>query len=82
MVKIYDNVLPDDICQNLIKLFETNKQHQHFVDHNSCPCFTQVNLNMVSVDTVRSLIPYIADVYNRYQKDTKNYYSPPLKELE
>ena len=82
MVKIYDNVLPDDICQNLINLFETNKQHQHFVNHNSCPCFTQVNLNMVSTDTVRSLIPYIAEVYKRYRKDTNNYYSPPLKELE
>ena len=82
MVKIYDNIIQDNVCQNLIKLFETNKQHQHFVDHNSCPCFTQVNLNMVSTDTVRSLIPYIAKVYKRYRKDTNNYYSPPLKELE
>ena len=82
MVKIYDNVLPDDICRNLIDLFETNIQHQHFVNHNNCPCFTQVNLNQESSDTVRSLIPYISDVYNRYRKDTKNYYSPPLEELE
>jgi hypothetical protein len=37
---------------------------------------------MVSTDTVRSLIPYVADVYKRYRKDTKNFYSPPLKELE
>ena len=82
MVKIYDNVLPDGVCQNLIDLFETNIQHQHFVNHNNCPCFTQVNLNMVSSDTVRSLIPYLAEVYKRYRKDTKNFYSPPLKELE
>ena len=82
MVKIYDNVLPDAVCQNLIDLFETNIQHQHFVNHNNCPCFTQVNLNMVSSDTVRSLIPYLAEVYKRYRKDTKNFYSPPLKELE
>ena len=82
MVKIYDNVLPDNICRDLIDLFETNIQHQHFVNHNSCPCFTQLNLNQASSDTVRSLIPYISDVYNRYRKDTKNYYSPPLKELE
>ena len=82
MVKIYDNILPENICQRLIELFEANKQHQHFIDHNNCPCFTQVNLNMVSTDTVRSLIPYVADVYKRYRKDTKNFYSPPLKELE
>ena len=82
MVKIYDNVLPDNVCQNLIDLFETNIQHQHFINDNNCPCFTQVNLNQVSSNTVRSLIPYIAEVYKRYRKDTKNFYSPPLKELE
>ena len=82
MVKIYDNILPENICQRLIELFEANKQHQHFIDHNNRPCFTQVNLNMVSTDIVRSLIPYIAEVYKRYRKDTNNFYSPPFKELE
>ena len=82
MVKVYDNIIPDNICQNLIEIFETNLQHQHFINHNNCPCFTQVNLNQVSSDTVRLLIPFLAEVYKRYRKDTKNYYSPPLKELE
>ena len=44
MVKIYDNILPDDVCQKLIGIFETNVQHQHFINENNCPCFTQVNL--------------------------------------
>ena len=82
MVKAYDNILPDNICEYLIDLFETNKQHQHFINHDNCPCFTQVNINQISTDVVRSLIPIIKDVYNRYQKDTNNYYSPPLRELE
>ena len=82
MVKAYDNVLPKNICENLIDLFEKNIQHQHFINHNSCPCFTEVNVNQVSTDIVRSLIPYLIDVYDRYQKDINNYYSPPLKELE
>ena len=82
MVKAYDNILPDNICKYLIDLFETNIQHQHFVNHDNCPCFTQVNVNQISTDVVRSLIPIIKDVYNRYQKDTNNYYSPPLRELE
>ncbi len=82
MVKIYNNIIPDDICQKLIGIFETNVHHQHFINHNNCPCFTQLNLNQVSSDTVRLLIPYLADVYKRYRKDTNNYYSPPLKELE
>ena len=82
MVKIYHNILSDDLCQSLINLFEKNTEHQNYIDHNGCPCFTQVNVNQISSDTVSSLIPYLADVYNRYRKDTKNYYSPPLKELE
>ena len=82
MVKVYDNIIPDDICKNLIDLFEENIQHQHFVNNNGCPCFTQVNLNQASTDTVRSLIPYIAEVYKKYRINTNNFYSPPLKELE
>ena len=82
MVKAYDNILPDNICKNLIDLFETNTQHQHFINHDNCPCFTQVNINQISSDVVRSLIPYVVDVYNRYRKDTNNYYAPPIKQLE
>ena len=73
MVKVYDNIIPDNICQNLIEIFETNLQHQHFINHNNCPCFTQVNLNQVSSDNVRLLIPFLAEVYQRYRKDTKNF---------
>ena len=82
MVKAYDNILPDNICKNLIDLFETNTQHQHFINHDNCPCFTQVNINQISPDVVRSLIPFVVDVYNRYRKDTNNYYAPPIKQLE
>ena len=82
MVKAYDNILPDNICKNLIDLFETNIQHQHFINHDNCPCFTQVNINQISPDVVRSLIPFVVDVYNRYRKDTNNYYAPPIKQLE
>ena len=82
MVKAYDNILPDNICEYLIDLFETNKQHQHFINHDNCPCFTQVNINQISTDVVRSLIPIIKDVYDRYRKDTNNYYAPPIRQLE
>ena len=56
MVKVYDNIIPDNFCQNLIEIFETNVQHQHFINDNNCPCFTQVNLNQVSSDTVRGYL--------------------------
>ena len=88
MVKIYKNIFPNNICQNLIDLFEKNIEHQHFLNRDHRPCFTQVNINQVSVydtvadDTIRLLMPYIEDVYNRYRKDTNNYYSPSFKHLE
>ena len=82
MVKIYDNILPENISQRLIELFETNKQHQQFVNHNNCPCFTQLNVNQVSPDTVRFLAPCVVELYKRYKKDIKNKYAPPLNLLE
>jgi hypothetical protein len=82
MVKVYDNTIPDELCKILIKLFEDNIKHQEYFNEDSCPCFTQVNINKISLKIVNNLIPYLADVYRRYQKDAKNYYSPPLKELE
>ena len=82
MVKVYDNVIPDKACKSFIDLFENNENHQEYNNEDYCPCFTQLNLNQVSSDTVRLLIPFLAEVYKRYRKDTNNYYSPPLKELE
>ena len=82
MVKVYDNIIPDDVCQKLIGIFETNVQHQHFINENNCPCFTQLNLNQLSQSIVQSLIPYLAEVYKKYKKDVKSKYIPPLKELE
>ena len=82
MVKIYDNILPENISQRLIELFETNKQHQQFVNHNNCPCFTQLNVNQVSPDTVRFLAPCVVELYKRYKKDIKNKYAPSLNLLE
>ena len=82
MVKVYDNIIPGAICKRLLDLFEKNTEHQEYIDHNSCPCFTQLNLNQVSQNTVRSLIPYLVEVYKKYKKDVKSKYLPSFKELE
>ena len=81
MVKVYDNILSYDICQSLIELFHTNLQHQQFFDDN-CLCFTLLNVNKVSQDTVSLLGPYVAKLYKRYKKDIKNKYIPPFRLLE
>ena len=81
MVKVYDNILSYDICQSLIELFHTNLQHQQFFDDN-CLCFTLLNVNKVSLDTVSLLGPCVAKLYKRYKKDIKNKYIPPFRLLE
>ena len=82
MVKVYDNIIPGATCKRLLDLFEKNKEYQEYINEDYCPCFTQLNLNQLSPDTVRSLLPFLVEVYNRYKKDIKNNYLPPLKELE
>ena len=82
MVKVYDNIIPNVTCKRLLDLFEENIQHQHFVNNNGCPCFTQVNLNQLSPNVVRTLIPYLAQVYEQYKNDVQSKYIPPLEELE
>ena len=82
MVKVYDNVIPSKTCKSFIDLFENNENHQEYIDYNGCPCFTQLNLNQLSPNIVRSLIPNLAQVYNQYKNDILSKYIPPLKELE
>ena len=82
MVKVYDNVIPGKACKSFIDLFENNETHQEYIDYDGCPCFTQLNLNQLSPNIVRSLIPYLAQVYKQYKNDLKSKYIPPFKELE
>ena len=82
MVKIYDNIIPGAICKKLLDLFEKNEDYHEYINDNHCPCFTQLNLNELSQDTVSTLIPYVLKVYQKYKEDTKSKYIPPFKELE
>ena len=82
MVKVYDNIIPGSTCKKLLDLFEKNEDYQEYIDYDGCPCFTQINLNQLSPTIVRTLIPYLAQVYNQYKNDVQSKYIPPLKELE
>ena len=82
MVKVYDNIIPGVACKRLLDLFEKNKEHQEYINEDYCPGFTQLNLNQLSSDIVRSLVPYVQKVYQKYKEDTKSKYIPLFKELE
>ena len=81
MVKVYDNIIPDKLCQILITAFEGCKD-QEFVDDGNCPCFTQVNLNHASRSMVKLITPFVEQAYYQYKIDTRSKYIPPFKELE
>ena len=81
MVKFYDNIIPDNLCQILISAFEKCK-YQEFIDDDNCPCFTQVNLNHASIGMVKLINPFIKNAYEKYIEDVKSKYIPPFKELE
>ena len=82
MVKVYDNIIPNATCKKLLDLFEKHEDYQEYIDYDGCPCFTQLNLNQVSPTIVRTLIPYLTQVYKQYKNDVQSKYIPPLKELE
>ena len=82
MVKVYDNIIPGATCKKLLDLFEKHEDYQEYIDYDGCPCFTQLNLNQLSPTIVRTLIPYLAQVYKQYKNDVQSKYIPPLKELE
>jgi hypothetical protein len=43
-IKVYDEVLEQNVCKFLIDLFEKNNDKQERIDNNSLPNFTQFNL--------------------------------------
>ena len=82
MVKVFDNIIPDKLCQDLIRVFESNKSEQEYINEDYCPCFTQVNVNQISTSIVKVLVPFVQQVYYQYKVDTRSKFIPPLKELE
>ena len=82
MVKTYDSIIPDNLCQDLIRIFESSKKDHEYVNEDHCPCFTQLNINRLSPSIVKVLVPFVQQVYYQYKVDTRSKFIPPLKELE
>ena len=66
MVKVFDNIIPDKLCQDLIRVFESNKSEQEYINEDYCPCFTQVNVNQISTSVVKVLVPFVKKVYDLF----------------
>ncbi len=78
MVRVYDDILPRELCKKLIDLFENSSEYHEYFNNNHRPCFTQLNLNQYYIKVVKNLIPYVAQVYDKY----KTKFLPELSSLE
>ena len=79
MVKVYDDIIPDKICEILISTFEKNKEKHEYIDDNNCPCFTQVNVNTISKNIVRIVTPFIKKVYAKeIYKNPDKYFTDDI----
>jgi len=76
-------VLPDELCDALVELFESDAQHHERVDNQSKPTFTQLNLNQHHAKIIPTLSQYAIDVINLYKQDVlAAKYLPPSRYFE
>ena len=81
MVKVYDNIVADDVCLELITLFESSSEKE-YINNDHKPCFTQLNINQYYGDWVKTLVGFTKKAYGSYCADIKNPYIPKLHHLE
>jgi len=87
LIRVYDNVIDNEYCHELINRFETNKQlHQSFDDRGMI--FTQINIQKEGwYSDVNILSRVFQDNVDRYKKDCKiekqqmpmNYILEPIR---
>lgn len=48
LIQTYDDVIDPSVCEFLINVFESSKQHHETIDNDKKPSFTQLNLTEIS----------------------------------
>ena len=77
------NILPTNLCDYLINLYESDKDNRERVDNESKPTFTQLNLNRYHRKIVSNLYNYFALALDSYKKDVpSSKYLPEIKYIE
>ena len=83
MVLCSYNILPTNLCDYLINVYETNSSNHERVDDDSKPTFTQLNLNRYHSKVISNLCNYFSIALNNYKKDISSAkYLPEVKCLE
>ena len=77
------NILPTNLCDYLINLYESDKDNCERVDNESKPTFTQLNLNRYHRKIVSNLFNYFSLALDSYKKDVpSSKYLPEIKYIE
>tara|TARA_R100000008_G_scaffold81267_1_gene64327 strand:- start:560 stop:1075 length:516 start_codon:yes stop_codon:yes gene_type:complete len=82
MVRVYDDIISLECCEELITIFERSSESQEYINNNHTPCFTQLNINQHYPQFVDNLVGFVKKAYGSYCADIKNPFIPRLKELE
>jgi len=82
MVQVFDNVLTEDLCYNLIELFEDSQKHHEYLNEDYKPCFTQLNINNSNPEIVPFLVKQVQKSYGKYSVELNKKFLPRLKLLE
>ena len=69
-IKVYDDVLDPNICQNLIELFEKSSDKQERIENNKKPNFTQFNFtkNSNTFSELELIHNYLIQIVFQYKK--------------
>ena len=77
------NIIPNNVCNLLIELFENSSKKHERVDNKAKPNFTQLNLNQYCGNMVPELCKYFFAALTLYKKDVPAAkYLPEVKSLE
>ena len=77
------NILPTNLCDYLINVYESDKDNRERVDNESKPTFTQLNLNRYHRKIVSNLFNYFSLALDSYKKDVpSSKYLPEIKYIE
>ena len=83
MVLCSYNILPTNLCDYLINVYETNSDNLERVDKESKPTFTQLNLNRYHPKVISNLCNYFSAALDNYKKDISSAkYLPKVKYIE
>jgi len=71
LIRVYDNVIDNNYCDELINSFESNRQlHQSF--DNKGMVFTQINIQQVGwLNHVNKFTKIFQDYFEKYKEDCK-----------